>query len=43
MTFVIELLLILLIVNIILLIINIYKLIKANEQIYKELIPCGRY
>lgn len=36
MTFVIELLLILLIVNIILLIINIYKLIKANEQIYKR-------
>lgn len=36
MTFVIECLLILLIVNIILLTINIYKLIKANEQISKR-------
>ncbi|MGX0075738.1 ABC-type protease/lipase transport system fused ATPase/permease subunit [Staphylococcus warneri] len=36
MTLVIECLLILLIVNIILLIINIYKLIKANEQIFKR-------
>lgn len=36
MTFVIECLLILLIVNVILLIINIYKLIKANEQISKR-------